>query len=307
MFDILGFGNAIVDLTAARKLIDLPLPELEKNRGGFFRATAEEFALLTQDISSYQINAGGSVCNSLKASSVLGAKAAFIGTVGCDDLGTKFVDALDEYSVVNVLKCVDNQKTACTVVLVDDNGEKTICGKMRAAKILELTDKDFGLIAASKMIFVEGYLLDHVAPQVRKIVSFAAENDVKIALTLSDPKIVAENRDILSELLINTDIVLGNEDEFAALGECCVPLQVKTLGSKGVSIFNLGKEHFFPAIKVVGVVNTNGAGDAFAGGFLSAYLDNLSLDKAVHQGQICAVNVLRQESCVVSKNVEKIA
>lgn len=306
MPDILGFGNAIVDLTVKRSAVNLPLPELDANRGGFFRATAEEFALLTQDISQYRVNAGGSVCNSLKALSVLGAETAFIGTIGHDDLGAEFAKSLQEYHVTNYLKFAEGQKSACTIIFVDDDGEKTICGKMRAAKNLVLTDGDFELIAASKMIFAEGYLLDHVPAEVQKIVNFAAQNGVKVALTLSDPKIVAENRDILSGLLSKTDILLGNQDEFAALESCSVPLQVKTLGAKGVAIINNGEEMFFPAQKVMDIVNTNGAGDAFAGGFLFAVLNNRSLDKAVFQGQTCAVNVLRQEGCAVNKNLEKI-
>lgn len=91
------------------------------------------------------------------------------------------------------------------------------------------------------------------------------------------------------------DILLGNEKEFEALGESVLPpVAVKTLGANGVDVRSQGKWQHFQPLKVENVVNTTGAGDAFAGGFLYAVSRSMPIEKAVEIGQLCAVDVLTQ-------------
>lgn len=306
MPEIVGLGNAVVDLTGKTEDFSDILASYLQHKGGFFRATTEEFANITHDISKFSVCAGGSVCNSLKAIAALGGEAAFIGKIGADELGQIFKTALIEYNVEPALSVSRAEKTACAVVLVDESGEKIICGKMRASKFVTSPDIDFDLIARSKMIFVEGYWLDHMPKLVDEIIAFAVAHQVKIAFTLSDPKIVEEQRGLLARLLPHIDILLGNEHEFAALGECAVALQVKTLGKNGVEILHNGIASSYPALKVETIVNTNGAGDAFAGGFLFEILQGKTIEKAVNTGQKCSQNVLEREMSVVSLNLKEL-
>lgn len=306
MRDILGFGNAIVDLTGNAADIKDILIEQEHCKGGFFRTSEAEFSQLFCELKNYLANAGGSVCNSLKAMSVCGIKTAFYGKTGNDELAVVFRKDLAVYSVEDFVMIDKAQQTGCTLVLVSEDGEKIICGKMRAAKNVKVEDVDVSLIASSKMIFVEGYWLDHLRDVVDKIVDYASKQKVKIAFTLSDPKIVVEQKEALSKLLPKIDILFGNENEFLALGECKVALQVKTLGKEGVSVCQNGIWKDYLALKVDKIINTNGAGDAFAGGFLSAILQEKTIEMAVNIGQRCSQNVLEREMCAVSLNLKEL-
>lgn len=303
MLDILGFGNAIVDLTAAETATGVSLPQMFGAKGGFFRTSEEEFTSLLASLSSYQANAGGSVCNSLKTLAVLGAGCGFVGRCGNDELAVTFREDLRHYNIADYVIISPQGQSACTIVLVAPDGEKTICGKMRAAKNIEKKDIDFALIASAKMIFVEGYWLDHKPELTADIIRFAKDNGVITAFTLSDPKIVRENEKILEQMIGDIDIILGNEHEFAALGNISLSdkIAAKTLGKDGVDLFFNNKWSHYLALKVENIVNTNGAGDAFAGGFLFALLKGESPEKAIDKGQKCSCHVLqRQESTMVA-------
>lgn len=159
------------------------------------------------------------MANSLKAMSILGISAGFAGKVGDDVEGLKFKAELKDYGVKSLLATDSAAPTACTLILVHDDGEKSMCGKMGASKFIYPQDIDWTAAEQAKLIFVEGYWLDHNAETVGKIVDFAFSRGIKTALTLSDPIIVRENLPTLETLLPKIDIILGNENEFGALGK----------------------------------------------------------------------------------------
>lgn len=161
--------------------------------------------------------------------------------------------------------------TGCSVVLVHKDGEKSICAKLRASKIIPFNSVNMELVAESRMLFMEGYWLDNNLLTVKKIINAARKNLIRIAFTLSDPQIVVQQFDFFAKYMKHIDILLGNEKEFEALGESVLPpVAVKTLGANGVDVLSQGKWQHFQPLKVENVVNTTGAGDAFAGGFLYA-------------------------------------
>lgn len=219
MVDVIGMGNAIVDITAAAAEVSSLIEFHDACKGGFFRTTPEAFAIIKSRLKNGRSCCGGSVANSLKAMSVLGISAGFAGKVGDDVEGLKFKAELKDYGVESLLATDSVAPTACTLILVHDDGEKSMCGKMGASKFIYPQDIDWPAAEQAKLIFVEGYWLDHNAETVRKIVDFAFSRGIKTALTLSDPIIVRENLPTLETLLPKIDIVLGNENEFGVLGK----------------------------------------------------------------------------------------
>lgn len=304
MVEVVGFGNAIVDLTA--NLLDSsPQVVIPENcRGGFFRTTQAEFDYILSSLVAYKANSGGSVCNSLKAMSVLGTKCGFAGKVGKDIFANTFKANLAEYGIENYLAETGNDKTASTVVLVDENNEKSICGKMCASKNVKKEDIKLSLFAYAKLFFVEGYWLDHLSDVVKELINFASKNHILIAFTLSDPKIVYEQKDVLLDIFDKVDIWLGNDAEFEALGNVDFhgKIVAKTLGKNGVDIFYENQWQKFTALKVENIINTNGAGDAFAGGFLNGILNQYPLTQIVKQAQQCSVDVLQRAESTLSLN-----
>ena len=305
MFDIVGMGNAIVDLTTKASENQAFMNMAQVNKGGYFHTREDEFEEILHFSKGYEANAGGSVANSLKAFAALGGKACFIGKIGMDKFGKLFTDSLRAFDITPGLMIDKDEATGCSVVLVHDDGEKSICAKRRATKIIPYSGINWELVEEARCLFLEGYWLDDNLLTVKKIINKAKEGFVKVAFTLADPLVVEKHRDFFTKYMKSIDVLIGNENEFNALGEIVLPpLAVKTCGAKGVEVYQSGKWLHFEALKTTKIVNTTGAGDAFAGGFLFAYLNHYDLEKAVHLGQKCSLAVLARVGANVSENLK---
>lgn len=264
MFDIVGMGNAIVDLTTLAAENQAFANMHISDRGGFFRTRIDEFEEILHFSKNNQVSAGGSVANSMKAFAALGGKACFIGKIGMDKYGTFFTESLKNYNIYPGLFIDKENATGCSVVLVHKDGEKSICAKLRASKIIPFNSVNMELVAESRMLFMEGYWLDNNLLTVKKIINAARKNLIRIAFTLSDPQIVVQQFDFFAKYMKHIDILLGNEKEFEALGESVLPpVAVKTLGANGVDVRSQGKWQHFQPLKVENVVNTTGARRCF--------------------------------------------
>lgn len=300
-------GNAIVDLTTAASENQAFLNMHVSDRGGFFRTRIDEFEEILYFSKNNQVSAGGSVANSMKAFASLGGKACFVGKIGMDKYGTFFTESLKNYNIYPGLFIDKENATGCSVVLVHEDGEKSICAKLRASKIIPFNSVNMELVAESRMLFMEGYWLDNNLLTVKKIINAARQNLIRIAFTLSDPQIVVQQFDFFAKYMKHIDILLGNEKEFEALGECVLPpVAVKTLGADGVDVRFQGKWQHFQPLKVENIVNTTGAGDAFAGGFLYAVSRGMPIEKAVETGQLCAADVLQQSGSHVHADLKEL-
>lgn len=306
MFDIVGMGNAIVDLTTPAAENPAFLGMHAANKGGFFYTRADEFEEILHFSKNNRVSAGGSVANSMKAFAALGGKACFIGKIGMDKYGTFFTDSLKNYDIYSGLFIDKEEATGCSVVLVHEDGEKSICAKRRASKIIPYKSINMELVSEAKALFVEGYWLDDNLLTVKKIINAARKNYIHIAFTLSDPQIVTQNADFFAKYMKYFDVLLGNENEFAALSEAVLPsLAVKTMGANGVDVYHQGQWQHFPPLEVKNIINTTGAGDAFAGGFLYGMQQNYPIEKAVKIGQLCAADVLTQSEPHVRPDLKK--
>lgn len=293
---LFGFGNAMVDYTVPLTA-DNPFKEqIESERGGFFRTDNAAFEALAQNLDVSQAVCGGSVANSLKAFAKLGGQATFFGKIGDDANGALFERELEAYGITSALVKVDGQKSGCSIVFVEHDGEKTATAKRFVAARVFDRDIPWIPLISSGWLFAEGYWLDENSAKVEKIIQTAYAAGVKIAFTLSDVKIVEENKVCIERLMPYFSIVFGNKNEFEAYGafEPLIKKQiwVKTLGEKGIEVISKGRCSFFEAHAVDKVVNTNGAGDALAGGFLYQYLKTASVEAAANQGLMCAAEVV---------------
>lgn len=306
MFDLVGMGNAIVDLTT--QAVDNPafLNMKAGNKGGFFYTRSDEFEEILHFSKNHHLSAGGSVANSLKAFAALGGTSCFIGKIGMDRFGTYFVDQLKIYGVTSGLAIDKEQATGCSVVLVHPDGEKSICAKRRASKIIKPKDINMELVSEAKSLLIEGYWLDENLLTVKKIINSARQNMIRIIFTLSDPQIVRQNLNFFSSYLKKIDILIGNEKEFEALGGLTAQFCVKTRGADGVDLFCRGRWVHFDSEKIdKPLVNTSGAGDAFAGGFLWGMSQGFEPEKAVEIGQKCAADVITRMDPNVAIDLNK--
>ncbi len=125
------------------------------------------------------------------------------------------------------------------MILVHEDGEKSICAKLRASKIIPFSSVNMELVEEAKMLFIEGYWLDNNLLTVKRLLMQCARVFSRVALTLSDPQIVSENADFFAKYMGKIDIILGNENEFEALGDSILPpLAVKTLGLAALMYIN---------------------------------------------------------------------
>lgn len=293
--DIICLGNAIADLITTET--SSYLARNQQDRGGFFYTTTEEFKDICNNLSSYIAHTGGCVANSSKTLAKLGSNVGFMGKIGTDEMGAFFEQTLTEQKVKTFLSADPNNPTGKLVVFVHPDAEKTICGKRGATKHITIQDLDWATLKNTKYIFVEAHLLDGSLETFIELINFAHQQHIKLAVNLCDPKVVAENINFFKDNLPKIDIVIGNEQEFAALGDLIgTTINVKTKGKEGVEVWQLGAWQQFSALPIKKVVSTNGAGDAFAGGFLHGLINNHSIEDSVFLGQSAALEALSKLS-----------
>lgn len=295
MLDILAIGDAIVDKIISFDEQDIVMQKILPVKGLFFVATVEEHAYLRQR-KTLAYYAGGSAANTVRNMALLGSKAGFVGKAGVDEDGIFFEKSLLDYGVKSYLIQTDEDKTGCSVVMVHDDKDRTQCAHPCAANLL--TDKEVSdtLLKNTKAILTEGYMLNRRPELISNIIERANKLGVMISFTLSDVHCVENKRELILNLLPKIDILFGNEYEFDVLNLSQADLKkticVKTCGKNGVEVFTKNEKLFFKTKPMEAIVNTNGAGDGFAAGFLYAYQQNNSLEQAVLLGQEVAQKVL---------------
>lgn len=297
MPELLGLGNAIVDFGAELKPDNPFYAMLAADKGGFAHTTEEEFSRMRALAGPAAVRScGGSVANSLKTYAKLGGKCAFAGRTGDDDIGRFFARELEEYGIGNCLCVAEGEESGCAISWIDENGEKTVCAKRRAASFVRSDAVKLALEQGAGWLFVEGYWLDGSAAIVEQAVCMAYAAGIKVAFTLADFKIVQEYRERLLRILPYVSVLFGNRREYEVMeipAGKAPKLMLKTLGKDGVESLYRGQVHRYDAVETGRVVSTTGAGDAFAGGFLYEYIHHRGIVQAVKTGQQCAAAVVQ--------------
>ena len=305
-FDVATIGNAIVDIITTTD--DKFLQNQELIKGAMTLIDADRASGLYRKMGPAIEASGGSAANTAVGVASLGGRAAFIGKVAEDQFGGVFRHDIRAAGVTyETPQAADGPPTARSLIFVTPDAQRTMQTYLGACLNLTPADVDPGIIKGSKVIYLEGYLWD--PPQAKEAFLQAARiahgAGRKVALTLSDSFCVERHRASFRDLVENhIDILIANEAEICSLWEVAsfdAALQATrgkcevaalTRSEKGAVIFADGDVHVVDAAKVEKLVDTTGAGDLFAAGFLHGYTAGYNLFDAGRIGAIAAAEVI---------------
>ncbi len=303
--DLLGIGNAIVDVVAPVHEAFLTRHDMHKGTMALIdAATAER---LYNDMPAGQESSGGSAANTCAVAAALGARVNFLGLVADDELGRVFRHDIAAAGVdFPTPPLVGGAPTARCLIAVTADGQRTMNTYLGACVAFGPDAVDEALVAAAAVTYLEGYLFDPPAAQAAFHRAAAAAHAAgrEVALTLSDSFCVARHRSAFRDLVAgHVDILFANETEICALYERDsfalaaadarhdVALAALTRGAAG-SLILRGAETVESAAAPAELVDTTGAGDAYAAGFLAAYTAGRSLAACGRLGSIAAAEVI---------------
>ena len=320
--DVLTLGNAIVDVLAHTDEAFLVAQKVHKGAMQLIdeRRAEELFAAM----GPATVMSGGSGANTAAGIASLGVKAGFIGKVKDDETGRLFAHDLRAIHVhYDVAPAQDGPATARSFILVTPDGERTMNTYLGACQNLTPDDVNPETVRASSIVYLEGYLWDPPAAKeaFRKAVRIAHEAGNKVALTLSDAFCVDRYRDEFLGLMRDgsLDILFANIHELqslygtsdansalAALREERV-LGVITRSAEGALVVSRGETRSVPAFPVETVVDTTGAGDLFASGFLAGLTQNLDLTDCARLGGLAAAEIIGHLGARPQANLRDLA
>jgi sugar/nucleoside kinase (ribokinase family) len=307
-YDVLGIGNAIVDVIARTDDDFLVKQNMQK---GTMALIDEARAAAIYDAMGPAVEvSGGSAANTIAGVASLGARAAFVGKVKDDELGRVFAHDIRAAGVVyETPPASSGPSTARCYVLVTADGERTLNTYLGAAQDLHPNDIDADAVARSGIIYLEGYLWD--PPKAKEAFLKAAEiahaADRDVALTLSDAFCVDRYRAEFLDLIRGgtVDLVFANERELHSLYETAdfdtalnalrsdAKLAVVTRSEKGCLVVTRSETEAVPAYPVPRVVDATGAGDLFAAGFLVGLSRGTDYRSAARLGALAASEVIQ--------------
>jgi len=303
-YDILGIGNAIVDVVAAADHGFLTKHGMHPGSMALIDATQAEtlYAAMPPGTES----SGGSAANTCAVAAALGAKVAYLGKVAADLLGGVFKHDITAAGVhFPSAPATTGAPTARCLILVTPDGQRTMNTFLGACVSFGPEDIDTALIAESAVTYLEGYLFDPPQAQQAFITAARAARAAgrEVALSLSDAFCVHRHRAAFRALLAEVDILFANEaeitalyavnsfDEAAELARKDVKLAALTRSEAGSVIVKGGATISIPAVPAT-MVDSTGAGDAYAAGFLTAYTARAELTECGHLGSRAAARVI---------------
>lgn len=302
MKKVLGMGNAIVDVLTFIENDSL-LQELNTPKGSMQLIENETLSEITDrvnDLESYMVT-GGSASNTISGIAKLGIRAGFVGKIGDDAVGEFFKSDSIANGVRTHLMSSDLLSGQC-IVLVSPDGERTMCTYLGAACELFAEDLKADMFGGYDYFHIEGYLVFN-KDLIRRALKLAKEAGCKVSIDLASFNVVEAMRDFLHEIVAEyVDIVFANEEEAHAytglsaedaLHEIAkhADIAVVKVGKNGSLIKAFGAEYKVDAIQA-DCIDTTGAGDLYASGFLYGMSQGLSFDKCGKIGSILAGNVV---------------
>ena len=320
--DVLAIGNAIVDVIANAD--DGFLGEWGMHKGAMRLIDEAEATRLYDAMGPGREASGGSAANTVAGLASLGLKTGFIGQLADDQLGTIFTHDIRSLGVeFETAPRSDVGATARCLILVTSDAQRTMNTFLGAAQMLEPVAVDAGHVAQAKIVYLEGYLWDPADPRAAmyKAMDAAREAGTKVAFTLSDSFVVDRHRDDLKRLLDERriDILFANETEILQLaGEdgcnaavAVIAPQVETLvvtrSEHGALAVRGDDRADVPAAPIDQLVDTTGAGDLFAAGFLAGEARGLGLEQSLKLGAICAAEVIQHYGARPEADLRQLA
>lgn len=305
-FDVVGVGNALVDVIAHAD--DGFIHQHDLTKGSMTLVDTDRALYLYRALGSAVEMSGGSAANTMCGVASFGGTAAYLGKVSDDELGQVFGHDLRAVGVQFRPGAPEaDTPTGRCIIVVTPDAQRTMNTYLGVSSLLQPTDIHEATVASGAVLYMEGYLYDRPAAKdaFRHAASIAHANGRKVSLTLSDSFCVDRHRDDFRGLVSDqVDILFGNEDELLSLyevdsleaGIAAVrrdsELAVITMGAAGCAIITPDDVITAPAQPVDQVLDTTGAGDLFAAGFLYGYTRDRSLHECATLGAIAAAEVI---------------
>lgn len=304
-YDVLGLGNAIVDVLAPVDDAFVLSHQVVKNA----MMLIDEFRAeqLYKAFGDKIEAAGGSVANSMAGLASFGGRGKFVGKVKQDRLGAAFAQSLIAGGTAfDTTPATEGPATACCLIAVPPDAQRAMNTFLGASRQLGPDDIVADDIAASGIVYIEGYLCDSEISleAAHKAAAIARETGTKIAITLSDAFCVGRYRQAFLDFLKEVDIVFANEEEAKSLFEVETfdealqrliawnGIAALTRGPKGCVVSGGGEVHVVDAFPPAGVLDTTGAGDQFAAGFLFGLSTGRGLADCGRLGTLAAAEVI---------------
>ena len=306
--DVLGLGNAIVDILAYAE--DALVEELELVRGAMTLIDEERSAFLYRRLGPAREVSGGSCANTIAGVAALGGRSAYIGRVRDDQLGGVFSHDIRAAGVTfRSRPGATGPSTATSMIFVTQDGQRTMNTYLGACVELGPDDVEEELVAGASITYLEGYLWDRPEAKAacRKAAAIAHRHGKKIALTLSDSFCVDRWREEFRELVEQeVDILFANEAELTSLYEAAdfdsalqevrrhVGFAALTRGPRGSVVLKGDEVRVVDAVPPARILDTTGAGDLYAAGFLRGLTMGLDLGACGRLGSACAAEIIAQ-------------
>jgi sugar/nucleoside kinase (ribokinase family) len=305
---ILGVGTALVDVIC--QVEDNIISDLNLSKGSMTLIEESQIQNIRSNFTNPLITSGGSVCNTVHELNFGSHEASFYGKVSDDEYGNAFIQDLEKANISfkGVLRKSD-LPTGCCNILVSPDGERTMATHIGIGAQLQPDEVSENILDNIDHMYMESYLWDHELTKktLKKFGDIARSKNIEISLSLSDPFCVDRHRDELNNFIKeNVDLVFCNFDEAKMFSQSETMADVssffKDYGKKIVMTSGAEGAYFFynddvshqSSKKIENVIDTTGAGDNFAAGFLDFYLSGKSVDEALINGNTRAVEVIQQ-------------
>ena len=307
-FDIIGIGNAIVDVIV--NVEDKYLEDQNIRKGMMSLVDLKTIENISDTIEIKTTVSGGSVANSIVALAQNGMNTAFIGKVSNDEIGSKFIDGLKSENVTFACKAQsDDSKSGRCIVMVTPDAQRTMSTYLGISQKLNSGDINQDVIKNSSITYLEGYLwdLDDAQVAIKHATGYAKSSGNLVAFSVSDVFCIERFRDSFRSMIdSNVDIVFANKEEIKSLYENDNIEEITkilsqqeriyaiTMGEEGALIIKGDETYKIEAQKIENLVDTTGAGDLFAAGFLEHFIKNESLESCGSRGVEMASRVIQQ-------------
>jgi sugar/nucleoside kinase (ribokinase family) len=307
-YHVTAIGNALVDFLCP--VDDAFIDKMNLEKGGFCLIDLAQAQELYKNMKSATEQSGGSAANTIACLAELGCQTGYIGSIAHDQVGEIFSHDMQSIGVafkpIIHTKITDNETGRC-YILISHDAQRTMSTYLGVAGLIPEEKLDMDLIKNSHILYIEGYMwvIDETKQAILKAVNYAHQCGNKTALTLSDVFCVNRFRtEFLQIIQHNFDIIFANEGEAMALFEVDTldkaikqaqktgKIFVITCGEHGSVIVDNAQIIKNIAIKPHQLVDTTGAGDAFAAGFLYGMAHQLSYAQSAHIGALIASEII---------------
>jgi len=320
-FDVVGIGNAIVDIIG--RCDDQFLEQHDAPKGHMRLVDTQTIEMLYKNMGPAIEVSGGSVANTVVGVASLGGRTGFIGKVADDEFGRIFAHDIRAAKVAFTTHAVAGKApTSRSLILVTPDGERTMNTFLGISTDLDDGEVDPAMIKAAKIVYLEGYLFDQPEAKdaFRQAVDIAKTAGRQVALSLSDGFCVDRHRGEFLELIRSgVDILFANEDEIKSLYEVSsfdeaaartakdTTLAALTRGAQGSVILAGGQQVEIPVEAIEVVTDTTGAGDLYASGFLYGVSQGLSLETCGRLGSMASAEIISHLGARPEASLDELA